>query len=647
MSHCRLARDLPAYVDRDLPLDASLVFEAHLAGCDSCAAAVAAQRALDDALAELPRPRPAGPERVRLLAAIAERVDSPPQQVRRSPPIRWLRRIAVAAATLALLVAGATRWLPRRPSPEPGPLTAAEIAAEIATESLPVAGIDSPSEEPPSEQAPPSAFAAADSEPARLAAPRGELAGILRRLGSGHAAAEGGDLLTTFLVAAQPLSERGVSLTALLMALLHDEDGELATASAEVLGAAIHNGAMRRDEPGLIGSLERALRRSDRGAAMLRALAAIGTRGAFEAIARTAAQPALREPALIALAASGRCDLQDELERALVDDLRGRADDVARAERVAAHLVLPHPEALRTLGALARAGLRESCSRAVLTRATTTAVPLLAAALRGGEGALRGESALRDDAIALAPLCGDAALASPLAVAARHPGPAITAIRALRAIGGSASLLALAEWRAEASPSRTLAHAAEDAFSAIADGLDRAALNRAITATALADAPIAAAFAEFALVADGAGAAPLRAALLDHPLTPSCLRARTALALARGHEPFPAARALELLRGAAPDSTDTDNSAGDATGGSDDSTGASGDGGDGGLVAALLVLLYAEGHDPALRDGLAALDWRATPPRVARFAAAAQRVLTEQSIDRSVDRLGSLLALGP
>ncbi|MBL8843871.1 MAG: zf-HC2 domain-containing protein [Planctomycetes bacterium] len=626
MSRCRQAAALRDYVDRELSLEGSLQFEAHLEECASCRAALAAERALDEALTALPRPRLDEAARQRLRAAVAARVaettavprdtssgpssDTPsPLRFWRAP--RW-RRFALPLAMAA--AASVLAWIAWRPEP---PRSADRPAPAVPT----VATHDAPAAPPP---AAPSSFAVAPAA-ATLAGPRDELATIVRQLARGHAAAEGGDLLTTFLVAAEPLRARGLALPALLQPLLHDDDASLAAMGAALVAAAVRDGALRRDEPGLVASLERALRRPDRAHAALRALEAIATRRAFEAIAGATGLPALREPALMALAAAGRREAQPALERELTALLHGRAGDVALAERIAARLAVPNVEALRTLAALQRAGLAPTAVTERLTAAAATALPLLVAALRSDD------AALRQDALALATLARDGSLADALAAAAaRHAADAPAAFAALDAIGAAPALLALAQWRATATPTptRPLARLAEERFAALAAALPPEQLAGAVGDVARAEPQVALAFAEFALTVEGPGGTPLRAALLDHALASGELRARAALQLARGREPFATERAHALLQEIAPTLIDDP-------------------GADGGLAAALLVLLYAQGAERELARGLVALGWPTTPARVARLAGAAQRVLDERSLERSVERLDRLLALGP
>lgn len=622
MSRCRQATALRDYVDRELSLEGSLRFEAHLEECASCRTALAAERALDEALTALPRPRLDEAARQRLRTAVAERVAKTTTVPTASPsdapsPLRsWRaprgRRFALPFAAAA--AASVLCWIAWRPAPQ---RTADRPAPAVPT----VATRTDPESPPP---AAPSSFAVAPAA-ATLAGPRDELATIVRQLARGHAAAEGGDLLTTFLVASEPLRARGLALPALLQPLLHDDDASLAAMGAALVAAAVRDGALRRDEPGLVASLERALRRPDRAHVALRALEAIATRRAFEAIAGATALPALREPALVALAASGRRETQPALERELVALLHGRAADIALAERIAAGLALPHAEALRTLAALRRAGLAATRVTERLTVAATTALPLLAAALRSDD------AALRQDALALAALARDGSLADSLAAAAaRHLADAPAAFAALEAIGGAPALLALAHWRATATPTptRPLTRLAEERFAALAAALPPEQLAGAVGDVARAEPQVALAFAEFALTVAGPGGTPLRAALLDHALASGELRARAALQLARGREPFATERARALLQELAPTLIDDP-------------------GADGGLAAALLVLLYAQGAERELARGLVALGWPTTPARVARLAGAAQRILDERSLERSVERLDRLLALGP
>jgi len=634
MNRCRQSRLLPAYVDRELDADQALAFEGHLRECAACRGAVEAQRALDEALASLPTPQRSGAGRARLLAAIAARVDAPPPVATRPSLaerlVRWRAPLSAAAAVL-LLIAGGAAWRALRPERAATPPLAPQPPTEVVASEAPAA--------PEATEAPaPSLFATVANESA-LQGPRDELAVILRQLARGHAAAEGGELLTTFLVAAEPLRRRGVALPALLMVLLHDEDAELATTGAQLLAASVREGALRRDEPGLIASLERALRRPDRATAMVRALEAIGTRRAFESVAQAAALPHLREPALVALARSGRRDAIEPLQRALLGLLRSRptdrGGDVALAERVAARIAIDHVEAVRLVAALARAGLADDVVRALLRRQSTTSVPLLAAALRGDD------AAARRDAIELAVACDDRRLIAPLAEAAARPRDAAPVIEALRRIGGPDALVALAhvcEQRSEERGSERVAtRDVEPAFSALAASLPDDELDAAVATAASAAPPLAATFADLALVADGGGGARLRAALLDHLLAPRELRARAALAMARRGERVDRDLCLARLRDLAPRLADAND------GGGIDADSA----GDGGLVAALLVLLHSDGGDEALQRGLAAVGWPSNPARVARCAAASQRILSERTIDRSVERLAALLAVGP
>ncbi len=610
MSRCRHARDLHDYVDRELPLDAALAFEAHLDSCASCRAELAAARALDDALLALPRPRLATADRQRLRAAIATRIDAPTGSAR---PIDRpsLRRLAPLAAAAAALAAGVTLFVLLRAPPRANPPTPTPSATPNSAGSQAATAPATPA----------SLFAVAPNDAGR-ADVHSEVAAILRQLAKGHAAAEGGELLTNFLVAIEPLRQRGLPIASTLLALLHDEDGELATTGAQLLATAVVAGTVRRDEPGLIATLDRALRRADRATAMLHALEAIGTRGAYEAIVNAAAIPNLREPVLFALAGAGRADTREALQRCLIELLRGRPTDVALAERVVARLAIRNVESLQLLAALARAGLTPALVDERLERTAATARPLLAAALRGDD------PAARRDALSLAPRAGDPTLADAIVDAAIAYEEGAAALAALRALGGTPALLAVARWKSASVPTKSLSQLGEECFAAIAAATPPADLAQAVADVGGMTPRIALAFADLAITAGGAGGPPLRAALLDHPLSTGELRARAALAIARGHEPFAPERALALLTALAPELVDDANA-------------------DGGLAGALLVLLYEHGREAELTRGLAALGWTKSRAQVARLAAAARRILDERSLDRSVERLDTLLALGP
>jgi hypothetical protein len=162
-------------------------------------------------------------------------------------------------------------------------------------------------------------------------------------------------------------------------------------------------------------------------------------------------------------------------------------------------------------------------------------------------------------------------------------------------------------------------------------------LALAVAAVALRELAVAAAFAELVLDSDGRGGPRLRAALFDHVLTPTGLQARAALRLAREGATVPRERVLIHLRRAATEGAEAvaaDSRSPRATE-------------DAGRIAALLVLLYAEQRETALREGMAALDWSTTPSRIARVAEAARRILHERSLERSLERLPTLSALGP
>jgi len=379
---------------------------------------------------------------------------------------------------------------------------------------------------------------------------------------------------------------------------------------------------------------------------MLHALERIGTRQAFDAITRATSLASLRERALVAMAASGRRELAEPLQRALAEELRRSGDGVARACRVVATLALDSDAALATLARAAAAGLPEAALRSALERRAPSAMPLLAASLRGDD------ATARRVAIQLAPFGDAAALAPALAAAALVPDDSAAALTALRRLGGAPALAALAEWRAAAAnlpeagtANRTeLLELSQRAFSAVAAELVSAAADgppEGLAAVATRDLPLAAAFAELALGADGSGGPPLRLALFDHVLTPAALQASTALRLARDRAAVPRERVLEQLRRAVRDRTD------DAAGRDRDVDGAADADADAGRIAALLVLLYAQERETSLREGMVALGWSVTPSHVARVADAARRILAERSLERSLERLPTLHSLGP
>jgi len=111
--NCMEAHELlHGYLDGELDLSATLEFERHMRGCESCSRAYQNQQTLRAAIREH-APYFKAPERLR-------------RSFKPARPVRWLQPLGIAAAFAAIMIG--TAWLALRPRPA-GNLIAEEVVS--------------------------------------------------------------------------------------------------------------------------------------------------------------------------------------------------------------------------------------------------------------------------------------------------------------------------------------------------------------------------------------------------------------------------------------------------------------------------------------------------------------------------------------
>ncbi|HET6162249.1 MAG TPA: zf-HC2 domain-containing protein [Planctomycetota bacterium] len=595
----RIERVLP-YVDGELAAAEAAAFEDHVEACAACRRAVAVQRALEEKLVLLPRPRLQLADALRLEQAIAEQIDRATRGTPPRPRLPALRRVAAAAAVLGAAALGLARWR-----------TAGRVDAPVAV--APVPAPAAPREV---------VFESRAGDPALLEPARAEVVRVLATLPDEHSL---DDPLAAFHEATKPLREARVPLLPILEQLLKDPDPAPARAAARLLALDAGGRSLGPEDPVLVPLLESAMRRADRGDAMVRALVAIGSPRAWAAVAAACELPHLRRDALVALAGRRdgaslpllQCELQAELKRresALVD--------LALAE-----LPAGDETRLKLLAELLRAGAAPDAVAAALRRARLDAADALAAML-----ATRG--APRRDALLLAPLLQDEALVAPLAeLVARSDDPSAAA-QALARIDGAPTVVAFATLAAAPSLSRSRARILSNAFGQwLARCEDpRATLDEAATRLR-EDARALEALVGFTLATPAPGGAGARLALIACRHLSSADRVRLVEELLTRREPAAPAELLGIL--------------GDASAQRDEGAGAAETRASDRLLAALLLCTYVNGGDEPLLEGARAVGGALTPARETRLRTTARALAS--SLARPGDRMrfDGLLELAP
>jgi hypothetical protein len=617
---CRHARAVLPFVDGELSTELSLHFEEHLRECQSCAAAVAAQRALEDALVALPRPALPLVDRARLLAGIEARVvaaeAAAPRPMLRLAP----RRVAAVAALAAALALGV--WLAWPRAATTTSPSANDVAAHDATTTSDGAGVELAPDAPVEAAVTPSPEPVDPSFETRglgwpvVAAARDELAQAIRRLPASSNAIASDDLLGRFLAAVQPLRAAGVPLPTVMLGLLRDPDAAFAASAADLFARAARAGELGNELVTLVPRIEDVTLRPDRAAAMVRVLVAIGTPRAWEAVMRAAQREPVRLFALRALAEHGEPPVLATLSTQLQQETRA-PDGAAHVADVLAALHVRLPEHVRLLGELQRGGVDATTITAALRRDRETSTVLLAEALADG--------AARRDALALAPLLGDDALAAPLAALVTRGGTAAPALAAMEQIGGARTLAALIALGNDPSLPNSRARQVGRAFVvALARTEPLAGALAQVRASAPGAVPL---LVELCRLAPGEPGRRARVALLAQPELANDARARLAVEIAARREPIDREQVLAWLTevGAHREPSVAD----------------------GGLTASLLVLLYVADGEAGLESGTRALGLPMPRQRRDRLRDAARLVMNGRDPPRDLARLDALLPYAP
>ena len=596
---CRLARSVLPYVDGELGADEAVAFEDHLEQCTSCGAAVAAQRRLEERLIALPRPGVGVADRIRLHERIDERIEARllATAIEPRPPRLLASPALLAAAGIMLLAALALVPQLRR--------SAASLTSVAGpSDAVAVAPLDFT----------PISYERPDVSLALLAAARDEIARCVAALPAD------GDPVDAFAAATRSLRARGVPVVHLLeQEVLRDPDPDLGRKAAGLLAEAARTRRLGSEGSLLVPTLEAVMRRPDRGEAILRTLLAIGTPRAWGSIALACEMPHLRHDALVAIA--GRRDAVGlpKLQSELVESLRrGERENVADALQV---LEASGEAQLHLLAALARAGVEPRLLTDALTRARPASTEALAAMLpQHGDP--------RRDALLLAPLLGDTRLIAPLADLVARGDDAAAAAEALARVGGSEAAVALARLAADPSLSRSRGRTVASAFASLLTRADDgSSLLGAAVVELEEDERTRAALLDLCLAAPDSAGARARLTLLGCADLTAADRTRLAAELTTRRERAAPERLLAIL---------TDAAAHRAEGRSDDR-----------LLAALLLLVYANGGDERLMEGVRALGVPLTAERERQLKTTARALVRSPSVPQKLGRLDSLLELAP
>jgi len=612
---CQLAHRVLPYVDGELNALDAVVFEDHLEECASCGRAVAAQRHLEERLVALPRPLVDTTVRARLHAAIDARIDSRidsrigataiAPRAPHAPILRW-RRPLLAAAGVALIAALAL--LPRLasngttvanlpPSADGGPRVAVAPASDAANDPI----------------AAPFALDRPAPNLTLFAIARNEIARCVADLPAD------GDPVAAFADSTRAFRAGGVPVVQLLEEVLKDPDPALGCVAACLFALAARTDRLGPEDPFLVPTLEGVMRRPDRGDAMLRTLVTIGTPRAWLAVAYACEMPHLRRDALVAIAGRADTVALPKLAHELTTSLRrGERDDVAAALGALAATTELHA---RLLAELARAGADEGVIAAALARVRPDATAALVAML-----AQRGEP--RRDALLLAPLLRGAELVAPLAELAARGEESAVATDALARLGGPAAIAAFARLAGDPSLSRSRGRTVANAFAALLARCDD--LPGALGAAARElknDERSRGALLDLCLAVQDEAGGRARLVLLACADLPPADRTRLATERMVRRERTAPDDLLAIL---------TDAAARRAEGKADDR-----------LLAALLLLVYANGGDERLMEGVHRLGVSLTASREARLRTTAKALVRSPAAPRELERLHELLQLAP
>jgi len=599
-AHChRTGRVLP-YVDGELAAAEAAAFEDHVETCAACRRAVAVQRALEERLVALPRPRLQLADALRLEQAIGERIDRADRSAPPRPRLFALRRVAAAAAVLGAAALGLARW--RTAGPVDAPVAVAPVPAAAPRRDV--------------------AFEPRAGDPALLEPARAEVVRVLAALPDERSL---DDPLAAFHEATRPLREARVPLLPILEQLLKDPDPAPARAAARLLALDARGRSLGPDDPVLVPLLESAMRRADRGDAMVRALVAIGSPRAWAAVAAACELPHLRRDALVALAGRRDGASLPLLQRELQAELKRR--ESALVDAALAALPAADEARLKLLAELLRAGATPDEVAAALRRARFEAADALAAML-----ATRG--APRRDALLLAPLLQDDSLVAPLAeLVARSDDPSAAA-QALARFDGAPTVVAFATLAADPSLSRSRARILSSAFGQwLARCDDPRAVLDAAAEQLHEDARALEALVGFTLATPAPGGAGARLALIACRHLSPADRVRLIQELLTRREPAAPAELLAILGDA---SAQRDEGAGTAETRASDR-----------LLAALLLCTYVNGGDEPLLEGARAVGGALTPAREARLRAAARALASSVARPGDRTRFDALLELAP
>jgi len=599
-ARCRRTGSVLPYVDGELAAAEAAAFEDHVEACATCRRAVAVQRALEERLVALPRPRLQLADALRLEQAIAERIDRAARGAPPRPRLLALRRGAAAAAVLGAAALGLARWR-----------TAGRVDAPVAVAPVPAAA-------PPREVV----FEARAGDPTLLEPARAEVVRVLATLPDERSL---DDPLAAFHEATRPLREARVPLLPILEQLLKDPDPAPARAAARLLALDARGRSLGPEDPVLVPLLESAMRRADRGDAMVRALVAIGSPRAWAAVATACELPHVRRDALVALAGRRDGASLPLLQRELQAELKRR--EPALVDAALAELPAGDEARLKLLAELLRAGAPPDPVAAALRRARLDAADALAAML-----ATRG--APRRDALLLAPLLQDDSLVAPLAeLVARSDDPQ-GAAQALARFDGAPTVVAFATLAAAPSLSRSRARILSTAFGQwLARCEDpRATLDEA-AAQLREDARSLEALVGFTLATPAPGGAGARLALIACRHLSPADRVRLIEELLTRREPAAPAELLAILGDA---SAQRHGGAGAAEARASDR-----------LLAALLLCTYVNGGDEPLLEGARAVGGALTPARETRLRAAARALASSLSRPGDRTRIDGLLELAP